>query len=158
MCVFFVCLSAYVRACVWVFVWAAICAINFLSLHDVYITQVNCLGQHHYSLMVKQHHTNMFVLDRTKQDDHAWSGDGLCGAGVSGGHAGWTGRGTLLLLQPQRDEGDEGEKREVSHRKGGDRCEQNSQLTGKKLFESTKQWDDVESTWKNPGFLSFFLT
>lgn len=49
-------------------------------------------------------------VSRTEQNERAWSRDGLPGAGVPGGTAGREGRGTHHLLQPQRDDGFEGEQ------------------------------------------------
>lgn len=47
-------------------------------------------------------------MSRKEQNEHARSSGWLCGAGVPGGAAGREDRGTHHLLQPKRDEADEG--------------------------------------------------
>lgn len=47
-------------------------------------------------------------MSRTEQNEHARSSGWLCGSGVPGGAAGREDGGTHHLLQPQRDDADEG--------------------------------------------------
>lgn len=49
-------------------------------------------------------------VSRTEQNEHARSSGWLCGSGVPGGAAGREDRGTHHLLQPQRDDADEGKR------------------------------------------------
>lgn len=49
-------------------------------------------------------------VSRSEQNEHAWSGGRLHGAGVPAGAAGGEDGGTHHLLQPQRDDVDEGKQ------------------------------------------------